>query len=306
MRITRLLVPTVVLAAATAAPASACITVGVYQDNPVRSLPALRRQTGPGVDAISTYLTAGTPLPAQLISTANRYHARLVVTWEPDSGKDGANQPKFRLTAITKGRYDASLRALVKQLGRVRSGAVLRPMPEMNTPWYAWSGAVNGNSAARYIAAWRHVHAVVKHARHGQRIQLLWAPYTQSIPDTGGNQIGDYFPGASQVDLVGASGYNFGTTGSLSWTDPTTLFSSAYQTIEAMVAKPFWIAETASTATGGDKAQWIESLASLPATSMPKLAGVLWYDIAEPSGDFTIGGSAVTSAFRTLLKEACR
>ena len=121
MRITRLLVPTAVLAAATAAPASACITVGVYQDNPVRSLPALRRQTGPGVDAISTYLTAGTPLPAKLISTANRYHARLVVTWEPDSGKDGANQPKFRLTAITKGRYDASLRALVKQLSE--SGA---------------------------------------------------------------------------------------------------------------------------------------------------------------------------------------
>ena len=59
-------------------------------------------------------------------------------------------------------------------------------------------------------------------------IQLLWAPYAQSIPDTGGNQIGDYFPGASQVDLVGVSGYNFGTTGSLSWTDPTTLFSSAY------------------------------------------------------------------------------
>ena len=73
-----------------------------------------------------------------------------------------------------------------------------------------------------------------------------------------------------------------------------------------MAAKPFWIAETASTGAGGDKAQWIQSLASLPATSMPKLAGVLWYDIAEPNGDFTIRGSAVTNAFRTLLKEACR
>jgi hypothetical protein len=306
MRLTRAIVLTAVLAAAVAAPASACITVGVYQDNPARSLPALRKNTGPGVSAISTYLTAGQPLTAQLITTANRYHARLVVTWQPDSGTDGANQPKYRLTAVTKGRYDASLKALVAQLAKVQRGAVLRPMPEMNTPWYAWSGSVNGNTAARYLAAWRHVRAVVKQARHGGRVALLWAPYAQSIPNTGANQIGDYFPGASQVDLVGVSGYNFGTRASLSWNDPGTLFSSAYATIEAIAAKPFWIAETASTATGGDKAGWIRSLASLPATSMPKLAGVLWYDVAEQDGDFSLHGSSVTSAFRTLLNEACR
>jgi hypothetical protein len=306
MRITRLLVPTAIIAAGAAAPASACITVGIYQDNPVRSLPALKRSAGPGISAISTYLTAGQPLSAQLITAANRFHARLVVTWQPDGGHDGANQPKYRLTAITKGRYDASLRALVGQLASVRKGAVLRPMPEMNTPWYAWSGAVNGNSPAQYIAAWRHVRSVVKRARHGGRVALLWAPYAQNIPDTGSNQIGSYFPGASQVDLVGVSGYNFGATASLVWSDPGTLFASAYATIEAMAAKPFWIAETGSTATGGDKAGWIRSLASLPATSMPKLAGVLWYDIADPNGDFTLRGASVISAFRTLLKEACR
>ena len=138
-------------------------------------------------------------------------------------------------------------------------------MPEMNTPWYAWSGTVNGNTAARYLAAWRHVRARRQAGPPRQtRIALLWAPYAQSIPATGANQIGDYFPGASQVDLVGASAYNFGATASLSWSDPGTLFSAAYSTIEAMAAKPFWIAETGSTATGGDKAGWIRSLASLP------------------------------------------
>jgi hypothetical protein len=294
------------LATASAATASPCITVGVYQDNPARALPALRKSTGPGLDAISTYLTGGQPLDAQLITTANRYHARLVVTWQPDSGIDGANQPKYRLTNVAKGRYDASLRSLVAQLRKVRKGAVLRPMPEMNTPWYAWSGTANGNTPARYLAAWRHVHGVIKHARNGKQVALLWAPYAQSIPSTGASQLGDYFPGASQVDLVGVSGYNFGAAGSLSWSDPGTLFSAAYSTVEAMAAKPFWIAETASTATGGDKAGWIRSLASLRATSMPRLAGVLWYDVVDPDGDFSLHGSAVTGAFRTLLKEACR
>ena len=310
MRIARLLGPLPALAAAllaAAAPASAaCITVGVYQDNPTGSLPALVRSSGPGVTAISAYLTAGQPLAAQLITTANRYHARLVVTWAPDGGGDGANQPKYRLTSVSRGRYDKSLGALVAQLRKVRRGAVLRPMPEMNTPWYAWSGTANGNTPAQYLTAWRHVRAVVRRARGGSRIALLWAPYAESIPATGANQIGDYFPGASQVDLVGASGYNFGATASLSWTDPGALFGSAYATIEAMAAKPFWIAETGSTSRGGDKATWIRSLAVLGASSMPRLSGVLWYDVADPNGDFRLTGGPVLGAFRSLLKEACR
>lgn len=305
MRTTRLLGGVLAFALAPAT-ASACITVGVYQDNPARSLPALTRSTGPGVGAISTYLTAGQPLDAKLVTIANRNRARLVVTWQPDSGRDGATQPKYRLTNVTRGRYDASLRALVAQLAKVRKGAVLRPMPEMNTPWYAWSGTVNGNTPTAYVAAWRHVRTVVRRARGGGRVALLWAPYAQSFPNSGANQIGDYFPGAAAVDFVGVSAYNFGATGSLTWSDPGTLFSSAYATIEAMAPKPFWIAETASTGRGGDKAGWIRSLANLPATTMPKLAGVLWYDVADAEGDFTLRGGTVTTAFRGLLKEACR
>ncbi len=310
MRILRPLVPMLALAApllaAPPASASRCLTVGVYQDNPARSLPALVRSAGPGVNAISAYLTAGQPLAAGLVNTANRYHARLIVTWEPDNGGDGANQPKYRLASIVKGRYDASLRALVTKLAKVRRGAVLRPMPEMNTPWYAWSGTVNGNTPGEYVAAWRHIRGIVRRARHGRGVAFLWAPYVQSIPNTGANQLGDYFPGAPQVDLVGVSGYNFGTTASLTWTDPGTLFTAAYSTIEAIAPRPFWIAETGSTARGGDKAGWIRALARLRATAMPKLAGVVWYDVAEAHGDFSLHGRPVTSAFRTLLKEACR
>ena len=44
----------------------------------------------------------------------------------------------------------------------------------------------------------------------------------------------------------------------------------------------------------------------MQSTSMPKLAGVLWYDVKDPFGDFRLKGSAVTSAFGALLKGACR
>ena len=305
MRPTRYLIAA--LAALWLAPAAqACINIGVYQDNPTASFGQLAHAAGPGLSVISAYLTAGDALSPSLIQAANRNHAGLLVTWDPDGGYDGSNQPRYRLRDVAKGRYDASLRALVAQLAQVHRGAVLRPMPEMNTPWYAWSGTVNDNSPAQYVAAWQRIRRAVLKAPGGHRIKLLWAPYAQSIPDTTANTVKAYFPGASQVDLVGASGYNFGAVPPLQWTDPGTLFYSAYESIESLAAKPFWLAETGSTAAGGDQAGWIDTLATLQQTAMSKLAGIVWYDIADPTGDFRLAGPLVLRAFHSLLKEGCR
>jgi hypothetical protein len=292
------------VAAASSATASACVKVGVYADNPAAALKTLRHSVGGGVSELSTYLTAGRSLAPSLITMANRDHVGLMVTWQPDAGKDSPIAPKYRLADVARGRYDASLRALAKQLAGVRKGAVLRPMPEMNTPWYAWSGTVNGNTPAQYVAAWRRIRRSVRSAPGGRRIQMLWSPYAQSIPDTGSNQIGDYFPGAAQVDLVGASGYNFGNSGALSWTAPQPLFAAAYAAIESIALKPFWLAETGSTAVGGSKAAWIGQLAALP-TAMPQLAGVFLYDVKDPTGDFRLRGQGVSSSLRALLQQAC-
>jgi hypothetical protein len=135
---------------------------------------------------------------------------------------------------------------------------------------------------------------------------MLWSPYAWSTPDTAANAIAKYFPGRAEVDLVGADGYNFGNRGQMTWTDPGTIFSAAYQQIESLAPKPFWIAETGSTAAGGDKAGWILSLSTLQRTSMPRLAGVVWYDVNESLGNFSLEGNSVLSAFSNLVEEGCR
>jgi hypothetical protein len=297
---------TMLAATTSLASAASCVRVGVYADNPVRTVPALKRSAGSGITVISSYVTAGKAIPTSLITAANRDNAQLLVTWDPDDGSDGVNQPTHRLTAITAGKDDASLRTLVAQLSQVRRGAILRPMPEMNTRWYAWSGTVNHNSPGQFVRAWKHVRKVVRSAPGGAHVQLLWAPYAWSTPDTAANAIRKYFPGRSQVDLVGASGYNFGNHPPLAWSEPGAVFAAAYQQIESLAGKPFWIAETGSTARGGDKAGWILSLSTLQTTSMPRLAGVVWYDVKDPLGDFALSGKTVLDAFRNLLAGGCR
>jgi hypothetical protein len=278
--------------------AMGCIRVGVYQDRPATSLPRLQTAVGPGVTTLSVYVGARELVDPRVIAMARARHLLLVVAWQPD---DRA----ATLARVVDGRYDRSLRRLVRQLRGLEPKPILRPMPEPNTPWYAWSGGVGGQGATAYRQAWRHVRTVVR-ATAGDRIRLMWTPYARSVPDEPGNRIRDYFPGRDEVEAVGAVAYNFGTTDVLDWTAPQALFASAYATIDRLARKPFWLAETGSTGLGGSKAGWIGQLGAIR-RAMPRLRGVLWYDVREPNGDFRLQQTAATAvAFAGYISTACQ
>ena len=121
-----------------------------------------------------------------------------------------------------------------------------------------------------------------------QAHQAALGPYARSVPDTPENAIAAYFPGAGQVDLVGTSAYNFGTVSGLAWTDPDALFEDAYRQISALAPKPFWIAETGSSAKGGSREKWICELARSQ-TSIPALAG--WCGSTSATATATSGSA---------------
>lgn len=282
--------------------AAAAVEIGVYQDNPAAGLPVVRTKVGKrATRVISTYVTGGQVVPSPVVALARRNRARLLVSWLPDAGRDGAGQKRYNLAAVRRGRQDAGLKRLVAQLRTLTPTPILRPMPEPNTTWYAWSGTVNGNTPAAYVEAWKRVRRVVR-ASGGKRIRLLWAPYARSIPATSENAITAYFPGAGQVDLVGTSAYNFGATGGLAWTEPDPLFEDAYRQISALSPKPFWIAETGSTSVGGRRERWISQMGDLK-TTIPNLAGIVWFDVRDRNGDFRMSATKSSRlAFSKFLR----
>lgn len=289
-----------------AAPAIACVNVGVYQDQPAKTLPSLQKSAGKNVKTVSTYLTVGRGLDPKLVALAQQKGVKLLISWLPDKGSDSTKAPGYRLSAIAAGKFDPELRALGRQIATLKHGAIVRPMPDANTPWYAWSGTANGNRPGDYVRAWKHVRKVLL-AAAGSKVKLLWSVYARSVPDNKQNALSVYFPGAKQVDLVGADGYNFGTAQGLTWTAPADLFAPAYGVIQKLAKKPFWISETGSTARGGDEGAWIGALGQLGKTTMPKLAGVVWYDVKDATGDFRVPRKgAAAAAFKAFVRTACK
>jgi beta-mannanase len=176
-------------------------------------------------------------------------------------------------------------------------------MPEPNTPWYAWSGSVNGNSPAEYVRTWRHLRAVIRGVAHA-RVKLLWSPYAYSIPDTDPNALARYWPGRHNVDLVGVDAYNFGDRNGQAFTSPVDLFSAAYASVEKLAPLPFWIAETGSAAQAGGQAAWIRQLGELRG-ALPHLAGVVWYGVKDANGDFRLRSGSSKAAFRAIPGRRC-
>lgn len=298
----------VVAALAIASPAGAvCIDLGVYQDDPVNALPTLTKRVGTGISTLSVYVTTGRSVDPRITKLAKQRGMKLLVTWAPDGGRDGVNQPTFTNAAVASGKFDAQLAALTTSLAALKLPVIIRPMPEPNQPWFAWSGNVNGNTPASYVAAFRRASKVIRRAGKG-RAKVMWAPYVRSTPDEPENQLAAYYPGPNWVDAVGVSGPNFGTTGGHIWKDPSRLFGTAYAQVEALGRKPFWITETGSVAAGGNKAKWIALLGDMKRKGFRNLVGAVWYDQRDPLGDFRIGpAKAELVAFRKLVKTSgCR
>ena len=286
--------------------AMACVNVGVYQDQPAKTLPALQKKAGKNVKTVSTYLTVGHALDPKLVTLAKKRGVKLLISWLPDAGKDTAKAPGYRLSAIAAGKFDPDLKALGKQIKALPHGAIVRPMPDANTPWYAWSGTVNGNRPGDYVKAWKHVRKVLIKAAGAKKVRLLWSVYARSVP-------GRQEQRAVRV-LPRRQAGRPGRRRRLQLRQrPGPHLDGARRSVRTglrhdpeLAKKPFWISETGSTARGGDEGAWIGALGQLGKT-MPKLSGVVWYDVKDSTGDFRVPRSgAAAAAFKAFVRGACK
>jgi hypothetical protein len=229
-----------------------------------------------------------------------------MVSWEADDYTAGTNQPAFSLNAIVSGQYDA----FITQWGRAAAAwgkpFLLRPLWEMNGPWYPWGVNVNGNTSAEYIAAWRHIHDLLWQAG-ATNAAFVWCP---SVTLAGTSPIDAFYPGDAYVDWIALDGYNWGTSQrGRAWQTLADVFGPSYADITALTNIPMLIAETASSESGGDKADWIAQgfLNDLPHL-FPRIRAVIWFDrngATSGEADWRLDSSPSSlAAFRSVAGAA--
>jgi hypothetical protein len=221
----------------------------------------------------------------------------------PNPGVEGA----YSNQRIISGAFDAFIRGWADGLKATGNLVLLRFDHEMNGNWYGWSPGINGNTAASYIAMWRHVHDVFA-SEGATNVRWVWSP---NVDYPGATPFEAMYPGDGYVDWVALDGYNWGmTNGYTPWRTFTQVFGGSYARLSRLTNKPLMIAEMASVEVGApagqSKASWIASALSreLPA-AFPRVRAIVWFDQNNGGGqDFRIASSAASiGAFRGAIEQ---
>ncbi|MGA8846710.1 MAG: glycosyl hydrolase [Nocardioides sp.] len=241
--------------------------------------------------------SSGTGFPAQQASAVAAFGATPVITWEPWNPAGGVDQPAFALDTITAGRHDDYLTMWAKQVRAYSKPVVLRFAHEMNGSWYPWAAGINGNTAADYVAAWKHVAGLFARQRV-KNVTWSWSP---NVPYPGSTPLASLYPGDSTVGIVALDGYNWaGLLPGSSWTSFRDVFAQGQQELAALTSKPVSIGEVGAPEVGGDKGQWVRDMFTYLATQ-PNIAGFTWFSHLKEA-DWRINSSETSlAAFRDGL-----
>jgi Glycosyl hydrolase family 26 len=249
-------------------------------------------------DVVNFFADFRTPFPTPRLDAITAEGAVPSVTWEPWNYSLGAAQTSFPLTSIAAGKFDAYVASWARAAAAWRGPIVIRFGHEMNGNWYPWGLGVDGNTAAEYVAAWRHVHDVFVHSG-ATNVLWVWSPNAVWGPTPA---LRELYPGSAYVNFLGVDGYNFGAGLPYGgWRSAQAILDPTLTDFDTFAAgKPVLIAETASSEDGGSKSAWIAGLVPYLA-SRPQVAGFVWTEFPG-SADWPLESSAANvAAMRTAL-----
>jgi hypothetical protein len=231
-----------------------------------------------------------------------------MISWEPwrkpEGGFTDPDQEEFRLAVIADGRYDDYIRRWATEAADYALPMLVRPMHEMNGFWYPWSVTENDNSAADYVAAWRHIQGIFEEVG-ADNVSWVWAVNTLAgMPEEHrALDMASFYPGDEYVDWVSVVGFNYGTVRDWSvWRDVDVIFAETYEHLLAF-GKPIMISEVGTVAEGGDPVGWtVETLDRLR-EQYPDVRAVVWFADERGDIDFRLSPEQA-EAVRDVLGDA--
>ena len=263
-------------------------------DNP--AIDAFEAETGVRLDLVDVYLDWRTPFAN--VSHTLRHIANEgavpIMTWEAQGITtrqviDGTRMLSLRDGAVVPiDEYLADFAAGTCKVARETNQPVLvRVFHEMNGGWFAWGVGyrdANGNypnTDQTYREAWIKVHDAFDN-RCGSRVKLVWA--VNHFSEGPGSTFTGTYPGDRYVDYVGLDGYNWGSRAPWGWQSFDTIFREAYCAVTVVSPRPVLIAETASSGSGGDKAQWVTTLIA-KSQEYDRLRGIVYFNDAKQESE---------------------
>jgi len=256
-------------------------------------------QLGRTLAIVRVYDLIGQRFPNRREATFMSHGSTILVSFDTRQ----RNGPSY--ASIAAGREDGTIRAFLESVEqaavkyRLRAIYVTFEHEANNTSKHAALG-----SPAEFIRAWDHVHqlATGAHLDWNQGGRLHWVLILTHYGYINGSA-SSYWPGAGEVDIIAADGYN---TGGCRHADrgrqdapvsPTSLFSDALSFAVAHGRMPVFIAEWGSVAysSPGVRVSFIRQMQAF-VDANPLIAATLYWDSQVRHCNYEINNSSSSLA----------
>ncbi len=262
------------------------VPVGVYEEGFPRT-----------PDLIATFASA-TGVHPRLTEYYSGWNERFRTSFADASRNSGATlvvqlQPNnVPLTAITAGHWDAYLRSYAAEVRAYGHPVILSFGREMNGTWYSW--ASGHATPAQFVAAWRHVVTIFRQ-QGASNVSWLWTVTAVGGSGMSGPGLGEWWPGAPWVSVVGVDGYYYRASDTFS-----SVFEPALEQIRAFTKAPVIISEV-GIGPNSNRENQIRAL--FPGVKASRISAVIWFDADQHDGlyhqDWQLEGHPeALSAFR--------
>jgi len=169
---------------------------------------------------------------------------------------------------------------------------ILAPFDEMNINENAWGYGNSGNTATKFVTAWKHIHDLftgVSNVKFGLDYNNV------SVPSIAGNLVTDYYPGDTYVDYVGVDGFSL----SSNWQTFGELFDNVMNQINSY-NKPIIVFSVASEGNP-QKADWITEGLGSHIKTYKNVLGWIWFNQGGSPNWLVNSDSLSLQAFRSVL-----
>lgn len=201
-----------------------------------------------------------------------------------------SNRNDTLLREITLGSWDSTLKSFAIQAKQINAEIYLRFGYEMNGDWFAWGGKPKD-----FIAAWKHAYKIFKDE---QANNVLWVFSPGVLWDgaTINNDLLNYYPGDSFVDIIGLDGYNYGDIVKdgyqLHWKSFHDVFGTSLMAMDK-INKPIWITEI-GCATDKRRPDWLKEVFNFMDNN-PCINAMLWFNAYKNNeSDFQLNSDSLT------------
>ncbi len=252
----------------------------------IKAVESLEQDLDHPLDIVQWFTNFDHPWEAKVVAAASANGRIPMITWQPN------NQP---LDDIIAGREDTYLKRWAQGAKAYGQAVYIRLMPEMNGNWVPWSG-----DGEKYKTAWKRIVDLFR-AEGASNVKWIWAPNCVDEPKTDERFFMEkYYPGTAYVDILGISGFNWGTVKDYHrWRSYEQIFTDPYNRVTKLGPQDVWMVETASTEQGGDKAVWVKDMFS--SRAFPKVTAIIWFNEAKET-DWRVQSSQTSlQTFRTIL-----